>query len=77
MHTHVACCACRYRGLKSFRTSPWDSKENLPLEYAKIFQFENFARTKKRVINAIDDVAGAMVRAVYEYERQWYEYEGQ
>ena len=39
----------RYRGLKSFRTSPWDAKENLPFEYAKIFQFENFENTKKRV----------------------------
>nr|XP_002126030.1 pre-rRNA-processing protein TSR1 homolog [Ciona intestinalis] len=41
----------RYRGLKSFRTSPWDPKENLPGDYARIFQFQSFDRTRKRMRN--------------------------
>jgi len=40
----------KYRGLKSLRTSPWDPKESLPSEYAKIFAFDNFARTQKSVL---------------------------
>lgn len=40
----------RYRGLKSFRTSPWDPYENLPVDYARIFGFEDYEKTGKRVI---------------------------
>ncbi|KAI8807558.1 hypothetical protein BJ742DRAFT_310548 [Cladochytrium replicatum] len=40
----------RYRGLKSFRSSPWDAYENLPKDYAKIFQFANVKQTYKTVL---------------------------
>jgi len=40
----------RYRGLKSFRSSHWDPYENLPLDYGRLFQFEDYERTARNVI---------------------------
>ncbi|XP_073348241.1 pre-rRNA-processing protein TSR1 homolog [Pagrus major] len=52
----------RYRGLKSFRASPWDPMENLPLNYSRIFQFQSFDRTRHRILaEAAAEEEGAMV----------------
>ncbi|KAI0645813.1 ribosome biogenesis protein tsr1 [Trametes meyenii] len=48
----------RYRGLRSFRTSPWDPYENLPRDYARIFQFEDFKRTERAVKRRAEEEAG-------------------
>jgi pre-rRNA-processing protein TSR1 len=45
----------RYRGMRSFRTSPWDPYEKLPREYARIFQFEDFKRTERTVRKRADE----------------------
>merc|ERR1719336_3759510 len=37
----------RYRGLKSFRTSPWDPYEDLPVEYSRVWEFEAFSSTAR------------------------------
>lgn len=54
----------RYRGLKSFRTSPWDPQENLPPDYSRIVQFQNFKQTRHRVMNETEEGAnpGSYVR---------------
>ncbi|XP_065919453.1 pre-rRNA-processing protein TSR1 homolog [Dysidea avara] len=51
----------RYRGLQSFHSSLWDPKENLPPNYARIFQFDNFRRTQKRVLSNSENEDGIMV----------------
>ena len=39
----------RYRGLESIYTSYWDPYEDLPPDYARLFQFDDFSKTRKRV----------------------------
>ncbi|KAL8280521.1 hypothetical protein RQP46_007169 [Phenoliferia psychrophenolica] len=39
----------RFRGMKSFRTSPWDPYEELPEEYSRCFMFEDFKRMGRKM----------------------------
>lgn len=41
----------KYRSLQSFRSSPWHPKENLPTDYAKVFQFENFSGLQRKLVD--------------------------
>jgi pre-rRNA-processing protein TSR1 len=50
----------RYRGMRSFRTSPWDPYENLPRDYARIFQFEDFKRTERSVRRRAEQEGGGL-----------------
>eukprot|EP01069_Polyplicarium_translucidae_P003401 Polyplicarium_translucidae@DN2299_c0_g1_i1.p1 len=37
----------KYRALKSFATSPWNTSEDLPHAYGRIYEFKNFGATVK------------------------------
>ncbi|KAK7473209.1 ribosome biogenesis protein tsr1 [Stygiomarasmius scandens] len=50
----------RYRGMRSFRTSPWDPYENLPRDYARIFQFEDYKRTERAVRRRAEEEIGTI-----------------
>ncbi len=38
----------KFRGLRSWRSSPWDPKESLPPEYARIYAFQSMRRAEKK-----------------------------
>uniref|UniRef100_A0A2P2HX46 Pre-rRNA-processing protein TSR1 homolog n=1 Tax=Hirondellea gigas TaxID=1518452 RepID=A0A2P2HX46_9CRUS len=50
----------KYRGLESFKTSPWDLNENLPDEYKKIFHIPKFNIFRKRVLAVEQDREGGI-----------------
>lgn len=60
----------RYRGLKSFRSSRWDPKEQLPVEYSRLFTFENFRRATRQTLTREQKIIAAgigdFVRVVVE-----------
>lgn len=55
----------RYRGMQSFRTSPWDPYENLPRDYARVFQFEDFKRTERAIRRRAEEEGGAIPVGLY------------
>lgn len=50
----------RYRGMKSLRTSAWDPKESLPSDYARLFQFEDFAMVQRLALTRGKEAERAM-----------------
>lgn len=51
----------KYRGLESFRTSLWDPKENLPIDYSRIIEFADYDRRRKHIYKERKNIEGAMV----------------
>lgn len=53
----------KYRGLESFRTSPWDPKENLPIDYSRIIEFADYDRRRKRIYRECKDIEDVVVHS--------------
>ena len=49
----------RYRSIKSFRTSYWDPKENLPEDYSQVYHFKSFRGTQRDVMADMKDISSA------------------
>jgi pre-rRNA-processing protein TSR1 len=46
----------KYRGLKSFRTSPWNPRESLPREYGYIYDLQNFKRIQQQILRQSENI---------------------
>ena len=60
----------RFRGLRSFRSSPWDPKESLPRSYGRIYQLNNFQASQRAVFkdavhaeDVLTKIESSMLRA--------------
>ncbi len=46
----------KFKGLKSMKVTKWDPYENLPPEYAKLFEFKNNVQSRKLAITHAQEV---------------------
>ena len=53
----------KYRGLKSFRSSPWDPKESLPLDYSYVFQLSNYTMLQKSETTRAEALSTALQKS--------------
>jgi pre-rRNA-processing protein TSR1 len=53
----------KYRGLSSFRSSPWDPKESLPLDYSYVFQLSNYSMLQKIETTRADALCKALEKS--------------
>jgi len=50
----------RFRAMQSFRSSQWHPKENLPGDYSRIYQFENFSGVQKNIATEAQSIEDAV-----------------
>jgi hypothetical protein len=54
---HLICFGLfRYQGLDDFRGANWEAGENLPKDYAKIYQFSNVKLSKKSALDVSERI---------------------
>jgi pre-rRNA-processing protein TSR1 len=63
MHVPARIRFQRYRGLKNFKKSEWDPYENLPIDYARIFQLDDFKKMKNKVLRSQNQSTGVAIGA--------------